>query len=263
MGVVSAGIPTGYALATVLTMPVAYQITNSYHGVFLFWSIPPIVAAALWWYFLKPPLVRKFQTKPENTNGTVLKSLLQNRNIWLIAVLFLLSELFIFAWLGWAPALLVFRGATPELAGVLTSIVPWVGIPIFFLMPYLSHRSRRKKPFLWIPCIVLALTAWGAMYINLNMIWLIILLMGIADNTKYVIMLTLPTDIVQHDEVGGASGIILSMGYAGGAIGPWVSGKILDATGSLDLSLVVMIGVAIASLGLALLIPETGGRRIH
>ena len=66
--------------------------------------------------------------------------------------------------------------------------------------------------------------------------------------------------MVPKEFVGAASGMVLSIGYIGGFVGPWLAGYIMDATGNLNLALVVLTGVAIALLCIALIIPETGSR---
>ena len=66
--------------------------------------------------------------------------------------------------------------------------------------------------------------------------------------------------MMPEEEVGTASGLILSIGYIGGVIGPLVGGRILDVTGSLDPSLIVLSGVSIAMAVVAFILPETGTR---
>jgi MFS family permease len=85
-------------------------------------------------------------------------------------------------------------------------------------------------------------------------------LVGFADLTRYVILLALPIEIMSPNEVGTASGLMLSVGSVGGIIGPLIGGHILDLTGSLDLSLLVLVAASIAAIGIALKLPETGPR---
>jgi len=65
-------------------------------------------------------------------------------------------------------------------------------------------------------------------------------------------------DMIPEKEVGTASGIVLAVGHTGALMGPWISGHILDRTGSLDLSLLILTGIAIAAAGIAFRLPETG-----
>ncbi len=74
-------------------------------------------------------------------------------------------------------------------------------------------------------------------------------------------ILALPVEMVPKEQVGAASGLVLSIGYAGGVIGPLMGGRILDITGSLSLSLVVLAGTSIAIIGAAFMLPETGSAK--
>jgi cyanate permease len=69
--------------------------------------------------------------------------------------------------------------------------------------------------------------------------------------------MTLPIEMMPKEEVGTASGLVLAIGFTGGGIGPLIAGRILDLTGSLDLSFLVLAGLSIASAGIAFMIPET------
>jgi CP family cyanate transporter-like MFS transporter len=259
MGIFTTGILTGVALALAITMPAVFPLTNTFQGVFLIWSIPTIVAAILWWRLVRNPPNSNTFDEPVKT-GEFRFHVLGNKNLWLLSIVFLLATLFFYAWSGWAPALMMSKGATPQLAGIITSITTWVGIPTVFFMPQLASRLGLRKPFLWLPSIILAFAAWGAINVNLAMSWPIMALVGVAANTMLPIILALPVEMIPKEEVGIASGLVLSIGYIGGIIGPLIGGLILDLTSSLDLSFTVLAGVSAAAAGLAFRLPETGPR---
>ena len=161
-------------------------------------------------------------------------------------------------WVGWSPTLLMLEGATPEMAGLISSITLWVGIPTVFLMPRLAYKLGLRKLFLWAPAIALALAAWGAINISLPMGWLLMALVGVASTTRFVTMMVQPVEMMPKEVVGTASGLVFSVGYTGGVIGPLIGGHILDLTGSLDLSLLVLTCLSIAAVVIAFRLPETG-----
>jgi CP family cyanate transporter-like MFS transporter len=259
-GIYSAAMHVGLALAMALTMSVVFPITNTFQGVFFFWSIPPVVAAIVWWTMVKEPPACDAETELAGENKVPLRQILLNRNLWKITGLFLLEDFFFFTWSGWAPALMMLKGASASTAGLIASITAWVGIPTVLFMPRLAYKLGLRKPFLWGSSAILALAAWGAMRVSLQMSWPLMALVGFADLTRYVILLALPIEIMSKEEVGTASGLMLSVGSVGGIIGPLIGGHILDLTGSLDLSLLVLIGGSIAAVGIALRLPETGAR---
>ena len=157
--------------------------------------------------------------------------------------------------------MMMFKGATANLAGLLTSITIWASIPFGLLMPRLAYKLGLRKPFLWIPAIALAVAALAARAITLDMSWIIMIVVGVTTGTQFPIILALPVEMVPKEQVGAASGLVLSVGYIGGIIGPLIGGRILDVTGSLSLSLVVLVWISIAMTIVAIMLPETGSAK--
>lgn len=257
-GIYSLGLYVGPALAVAITIPLIFPITNTFQGVFLIWSIPAIVAATLWWILVREPPYDSSDNEQLSKPKTLLLSVTKNKNLWLISAIALLHAFFYYNWTAWAPALLMIKGATPSLAGLIASITMWVGIPVVFLIPKLSDSLGLRKPFLWVSGIVLAVAAWLAIQVALPMSWLPMVLVGVADCALLVTTLTLPIEMMSRKEIGTATGLILSIGHAGGVIGPLVGGRVLDLTGSLDSSLLVLIGVSVAMVIIPFKLPETG-----
>ena len=257
-GVYSSLMVTGTALALAITMPLIFPITNSFQGVFFFWSIPPIVAAVLWWILVREPPRGNIPDESVSSGNISFRQTLQNKNLWLVAILLFLFVFFWNGWAAWTPRLMMMKGATENIAGLIVSICIWVGIPTALLIPRLSHRLGLRKPFLWIPFITLALAAWGAIYISIPLSWPLMALVGIAFNIALPIILALPIEMVSKEEVGTATGLVLAVGNIGGIIGPLVGGRIFDLTGSLNPFFPVLVGISVAATIIAFRIPETG-----
>jgi cyanate permease len=260
MGLVNSGMPVGTALAMALTIPVILPITHSYHGAFVAWSIPTIVVAALWWVIVREPGPNKLLadlSKPAKTQASF-RTVIRDRNVVLISVLMFLHQFFFWSWTGWAPTLLMLKGASPSLGGLIGSMTIWVIIPTFLLMPGFSYRLGLRKPFLWIPSVILALIAWLATRASVLLSWFIMALAGVAAATRFTTLFTLPIEMMPREDVGTASGIMLSLGYTGAVIGPVVGGGILDSSQSLNKMLLILVFASVAAALVSLRIPETG-----
>ena len=85
---------------------------------------------------------------------------------------------------------------------------------------------------------------------------------GIATGGTFSMILALPVEMIPKKSIGMASGIVLSIGYTGGLVGPWLAGHIVDATGTLNLDLVILVGIAIVWTYVAFLVPETGPKAL-
>jgi CP family cyanate transporter-like MFS transporter len=263
-GVYVTGIVFGVALPIAITLPVVFPIANTFQSVLSIWAVPAIAAAIMWWIVVKEPHPGSRQSK---RTGEVKRSsyrIWTNGALWLVAVLFFIMDYIIFAWLGWAPQLMMAKGASPALAALMSSVMSWVGIPITFVAPWASDRVGLRKPFLWPTFVLFALASLSAIYAPLPLGWAIVVAVGLAAGVQLPILLALPADLVPAEAIGRASGMVISIGYIGGLVGPWVGGYILDITGTLNLNLIILAGLAAVGTYLALRIPETGTRaRLH
>jgi len=259
-GIYAAGMYVGAAIAIALTMPIVFPITNTFQGVFFIWGIPPIVAAVLWWILIKEPPHSRIAEELVTQDTTSLHRVLRNKSLWLLSAFFLLYCFFMYTWMGWSPALLALKGATPELAGLIASITMWIAIPTVFIIPRFSHKLGLRKPFLWVTAFILAGTSLIFINITQSMSWLPMAVVGVCEGTLMVITIILPIEMVPEKDIGTASGLMLGIGHAGALIGPWISGYLFDLTGNLNASLLLLAGIAIAAAGIAFRLPETGPR---
>lgn len=259
-GAVLSGMLAGGAVAMAITVPFIFPVTNTYQGTFLIWSIGPIVAAILWWTLVKEPPRSDQEVIIDSKAQSVgsLKSILANKWIWMIASLLLLNEFSFNLWTAWAPASMMLRGASPELAGVISSAALWAGIPAAIFIPRLSFKVGLRKPFVWVPSILFAVIAWASMHVSLTGSWVFMGLVGAVSASRFLTLAAMPIELLPEEEVGRASGLVLSLAFVGGVIGAQVGGRILDLTGRLDLSFLVLIGASIAMAIVALQLPETG-----
>lgn len=257
-GIYTTGIVTGGALPLTITLPLVYPITNTIQGALSVWSVPAILAAILWWAIVKEP---PGSGVPITNLGKGSQSpywVLSNRNLWLVALMFFISNFQFYAWAGWTPALMMLKGAPPDLAALIASVRGWAGLPVIFLMPWASYKIGLRKPFLWGAAILMVLLSWWAIYVTVTWSWLLMVILGIASSGTFPMMLALPVELVPKRSIGAASGMVLSIGYVGGLVGPWLAGYLLDITTTLNLTLVILIVIYAMWALIAFVIPETG-----
>jgi len=259
-GIFAAGMGTGIALPMALTISVIYPLTNTFQGPLFIWTIPAVVATIFWWTQVKDFPYSSTSGELPSQSNVPFRQLLQTRNLWLVAAVLLLNNFFFYTWTGWAPALMMQKGTTPDLAAFIASVSVWVIVPSVFFFPRLSYRLGVRKPFIWVSSFVLAFVSLGAVFMTATMGWVFMALAGIFNGARFVTIMALPVEMMPKRIVGAATGLILSVGYIGGIIGPWVGGRLFDVTGSLDLPLFILVGVSVATGSIALKIPETGSR---
>ena len=262
-GIYVTGWNVGASLALAITLPVVYPVTGTFQGTMYIWSLPVVVATILWWLIAREPHRSPIQSQQVSAGYKSSTSVWKNRNIWLIGLMLFCNNVHYYTWAGWTPALLMLTGASPDLAALITSVRSWAGIPAVFLIPWVAYKLGLRKPVIWICTITAALAALSAMYIPVPLFWPLMVVLALQGGA-FSIIFALPVEMVPKESVGAASGMVLSVGYMGALIGPWVAGRILDVTGTLDLALIMLIGVAVVWTCIAFIIPETGPRaKLH
>lgn len=252
----STGMALGSTIPYVITLPLLLPITNSSQGVFFAWSVPAIAAFILCWIALEEP--PRAQERHTALGESETPALLRDRNLWLAALLMVSNAVHFYVWVTWTPALMMQKGMTPEVASTITSIRGWAALPSTFLVSLLSYKVGLRKPFLWGSGLLLALICLWAISMSAAWGWLLMVLVGVLGSGIFSMILALPVELPGKRSFGLASGMMLSIGYTGGLIAPWLAGYLFDISGTWDWSL---IGLAVVSLGWALvgaLIPETG-----
>jgi len=259
-GIYSTGIATGGALALAITVPLVFPITNTFQGTFYIWSTPAIAAAILWWVVIKEPSspYNGVQSQQLNLGNKLAYVVWKDRNLWLVAFMFFFNNIHYYTWSAWTPALMMMKGAPPDLAALITSVRGWAGVPVIFLIPWVSYKLGLRKPVLLALTIILACASWSAIYTSVSLGWLVMAIIGAATGGTFAMLLAFPVEIAPRKFAGAASGMVLSIGYMGGLVGSWLAGHIFDITGTLDPAILVLVGIAIAWSCITFIIPETG-----
>jgi cyanate permease len=264
MGIITGfGLLSGIGTALAITVPLIYPLTNSYHGVFYIWSVPLVIATILWWIIVREPPCQGDEIESEKTESVELKHVLKNKTLWLLAFILLLHNIFFYTWSGWLPTYLVEKGVSLGVAGVLTSVMLWVGVPTVIVVPMLISRTEiPKKLLIWLPSLIFAFLAIWILYASEFSIWFIMAIAGIINILRFNTLLSLPVEIMPKEHAGVAGGVVVSIGYIGAVIGPSMAGRILDVTGSFQIIFIILAVLSLITMGMAFLIPSNSTKNI-
>jgi CP family cyanate transporter-like MFS transporter len=234
-------------------------LMGSFRGVFVFWSLPALLAAVLWWWRVKDPPCRLPGYNLSAIYPSKLLAILRMRNLWLIALIFFLHNYFFYTWNGWMPAYLVERGLSQGAAGLIVSVTLVAGIPGVIAVPYVSARRKVPGRTLVIATgVLMAAAAGAALFIDSVNSWLIMIAVGLGSTLRFLILVTMPAEVVGGQKAGLATGLVTSLGYTGAIAGPLAAGVFLDATGSFTLILILLAATSLGIAALALPLQATG-----
>ena len=129
--------------------------------------------------------------------------------------------------------------------------VSLAGIPGQILLGHLSDRIGRE------PVWTLAGLGFVTTYMALlwldgtpdrTLLWVIILAQGLLGYGLTPVFGAVPTELFQGRHLGSIFGVMMLCGFGGGALGPWVMGRLHDATGDYRLAFVTGIVASILSI---------------
>ena len=147
--------------------------------------------------------------------------------------------------------------------GMLMTLFPMGGIAASFLAGPLSDLLGRRKPFLWVPGILLPPIYVALFTTKLPVLAGILLLVAGWNAMIWVpIIRTIPFDLrLAPRETAVATGLSMTLLPIVGALGPPLVGTIQQLTGSLQIGLLSIVAFPLTLLIGGLLIPETSPRR--
>jgi len=147
--------------------------------------------------------------------------------------------------------------------GMLMTLFPAGGVAASFLAGPLSDLIGRRKPFLWVPGILLPPIYVALFTTKLPVLAGILLLVAGWNAMVWVpIIRTIPFDLrLAPRETAVATGLSMTLLTIVGAMGPPLVGAIQQLTGSLQIGLISIVAFPLTLFIGGLLIPETGTHR--
>lgn len=239
---------------TVLWMSVlsGYLIDSlGWRWMFILQGAPGIVWAFIWWRMIdEKPSEAKWLTeaeksavedklKEEQADIKPVRSYLEafrSTTVILLCVQYLLWSLGVYGFVMWLPSII---RAAPAMdivkTGWLASIPYVLAIVGMLAASYFSDRAQNRKIFIW-PFLLLASAVFLAAYFlgesNFQFSFFLLVIAGGALYTPYGPFFALVTEILPKNVVGGALGLINSLGALGSFIGSYLVGRLTGETGN-------------------------------
>jgi MFS family permease len=254
-GVYVAGFPTGelagLGLTYYLTLNVGWRTVFQMFGV---WSL----AVALSWWILDMRVPVK-HTYLKNQSKPSLKSLAKLKQLWILVGLCICSMGCYDTILTWLPSILEIREVPAVEASIATSIFPLGFLLSGPIIGTLSDNLGLRKPFIWILGATSIVFMLLIPYTIQTPLWISILMVGFTLSGILTLVLIIPTEHPELSElVGGAVGLISSIGNVGSFLFPIAVGFLIDTTRSASPPLIFLAAISGIAVILSLTVRETG-----
>ncbi|MEV8312322.1 MFS transporter [Streptomyces flavidovirens] len=240
------------ALAAALAVPL--ENTLGWRIALAAWALPSLLAILVWGplAFLGRPKKGHHArpgpttplTTPPNTPG---ESLLRSPRAWAITIFLGLVSLLFYALTAWLPEIMRDQGVPQAEAGLMTSAMLLIGIPLGFAVPVLAARMHDQRPLV-LATVILMTTGLAGLLIAPRLGWLWTPLLGLATGSAFPLaMVLLPLRSPNALIAARLSGMAQTFGYLLASLGPLTLGLLRDITGNWKIPLLFL---------LLLLIPE-------
>ena len=243
---VSTSVMTGFAaVGAGLAVPLAAALGGWRISLGL-WAIPVVVALLLWaarshWIPAAAPTHSATGTPSEPT-GSVWRS----ATAWQVTAFMGLQSTAFFTLINWLPSVETARGVPPETAGWHLFALQIAGVVAGLAVSALMGRRAEQRPACLAVSLAILVAMAGLLWVpQWGFLW--ILLAGTGTGSSIVVALALiGLRGRSQSETTRLSGMAQSMGYLLAAGGPAAAGALIQITGSPDLVLVLVGGLALA-----------------
>jgi len=265
-GVYVAGFPVGEITALSITPFLLASIYN-WRDVFFIYGIVGLILTALWWTVAKEPARKMdealmYKAASDTSLKEGVASLLRMKEVWILTGLCISAMGCYDTLVVSLPDMLKLEGISPEIAGLMTAMLPLGFLLAGPTVGSLSDQIGVRKPFLWVlglisGPVILAIAMFSSIPLGVT-----IFLAGFCTAGIVTLVLVIPTELpkVAH-LVASSVGLISSLGNIGPFLFPIAVGYLKDTTGSFLPAMVMLAVIAETTLILGLLMRETGRKR--
>lgn len=255
----SDGLIIGESVAAGVTVPIMRRFfgTDAWQATFVVWSVPVLLAAALWAVFAPTAPATRARHAPAPRTGADGMSAGAPRNTpsrprvsaLHLGIVLGCGSLVYFGMNGWIAN---YNRALrlDEITPVALSTLNAAQLPVSFAVTLFAQRlAGRRWPFVAAGAVcVLALAGWVLTPHALEPLWAGLL--GGASSCVFVLGLALPPLLAGPGEVARLTGLTLTLSYGVAFVGPLAGGGLWDAFG---LPILAFLPVAVAGVALIVL----------
>ncbi|MBW2370140.1 MAG: MFS transporter [Deltaproteobacteria bacterium] len=257
-GFVMTAIPLGGAAAIASSASILSPAFGGWRGVMVACAVICLVVTVLWMILYREKEIDGVDGKQTQAFSSNFKNVLKVKDIWLLAIFFGFYLAACGTVTGLLPVILTEKGVNRP--GEIVSLFMWIGIVSTPLGGIAIDKFDRRKPFLIVGAIVMA-AVYPLLVITQGAGLIIALLvLGMAAGIIVPLKTLLPVEIegIGPRLAATAFGFMMMLGFAMGFLGPTISGKIMDVTGSALPAFIMMAVCMLVAACIAIPMKETG-----
>lgn len=218
------------AISTAVSYPLSQLPGFGWRSSLAVWLIILVFALAVWWPQRKLSIA---SSCPADVAEQPQRSVFRVPRAWWLTLLMGAQSFLFYFFAAWLPTLLQSKGITPEHAGYIAFAFQLMTIPASFLIPAIAVRLKNQKGLISIVSAVYGLSI-ALLYLAKTgtLATVAVMLCGLSTGSCFSLcMLLIGLRTRSAGRATSLSGMVQSLGYGFGALGPILGGWLLDWTG--------------------------------
>lgn len=261
-GLCISGMGLGAAVAMAISASILSPVFGGWRNTLLVIGAIVLVMAILWIILFKERTVEGAPEKKEQSMLENFKKVFRVKDVWCLSLFYGLNMVGLMSVITFLPISLEERGVAR--AGELVSIMMGVSVVFNIIGGILSDKLGVRKPFLLICAVIMGLSFLGfTTFTGISLI-IVLAVAGAAVGSIAPVLMTIPVELeeIGHGLAATAMGLIFMIGNTGGFVGPVISGKLMDLTGSQAAGFIFMAAALIVAAIFAIPLRETGRKKV-
>ena len=226
------------AVSSAVSYPLSTLPGMGWRNALAVWIVLAALGFIIWWPHRAlsirqglPPI----QTGAQFGAATAeepLRSVFRSPMAWWLTVLMGAQSFLFYFFAAWLPSIALDKGIEPTAAGYIAFIFQLSTIPAAFFIPTLAAKRKDQRGMITL-VVVLYLCALSALFLSNSVLWMTIAAMfyGFATGVCFnlcILLISLKTRSAVR--ATSLSGMVQSIGYGLGAVGPLLGGWLFDRT---------------------------------
>lgn len=261
--IINSGQAFGISLGLIASGWIAFDLNAGWRMPFYVFAVPTIGVGLLMWLLIREPRRTAAVATDEPKPG--LGSLFRVRNLVLTFVMVFCSIYGFFVMITWLPTYLAeVRDVPASSTGSISSLAAWTSVPSALLIAWISDRIGVRKPLLLTVFPMAILSILLLMFApSMTLVYVALVMYGLFGKLATDPLLVALCGLNAPKAITAtAFGMFNFIGMSSSILAPYVTGLLVDVTGTWNMGFYLAIGLLVIAIIAALLLREPKKDRV-
>jgi CP family cyanate transporter-like MFS transporter len=236
------------AVSAAVSYPLASLPNMGWRNSLAVWMVLALVGILVWLPQRKLSITNQAGQPREDTQEEQ-KSVWRTKLAWWLTVLMGAQSFLFYFFAAWLPSIALSKGLTPESAGYMAFAFQLTTIPAAFVIPTVATRLKDQRGLITIVAVLYIASLCGLAFAKgILPLTICVMLYGFSTGSCFnLCMLLISLRTRSAGRATSLSGMVQSLGYGFGALGPILGGWLFDWTGNWNTAF-VCVGILIVTI---------------